>query len=411
MAYVIGRYPAVSHTFILREVRALEARGCQVRTFSIWKTYPSQLLAKADREEAARTTALLPLRLRMVVGALAVLLRRPQALRAALGEARTLSDGMPGWRRHLLTLGWILESAMIVHACRAAGIRHVHAHLGGTAPAVALLTAVVGCAHDGPGTWTWSFTVHGPDEFYAVFREGLQEKVRRATFVVAISDFARSQLMTLADEGGWDKIHVVRCGIDPSVYEPVAPAGPEDGPVRVLCVGRLTRIKGQGVLLQATRELVDRGVAVEVTIVGDGPKRDDLEDLTADLGLQDVVRFAGAVGQDAIRREYAAADLFCLSSFAEGVPIVLMEAMGMGKPVVASRIMGVPELVEDGVNGRLVAPGRPDLLADALAELAADPALRRRMGAAGRATVVREFSVAAQAENLHHLFDRFASQA
>jgi glycosyltransferase involved in cell wall biosynthesis len=408
---VTGRYPTVSHTFILREAGALEARGWEVRRFAIWKSPPEQLLAQADRDEAQRTTALLPLRARLLLGALGVFARRPKTLRIAVAEARELSRAVRGPRRWLLAASWVLEGAMVVGACRRDGIRHVHAHLGGTAPSVALVTAAIGCVLDGPGAWTWSFTVHGPAEFYDVFRESLDKKVRQATFVVAISDFARSQLMTLVDEDDWEKIHVVHCGVDVARFAPPGEATAAGGPVRVLCVGRLTRIKGQAVLLEALQRLVARGIEVEATLVGDGPMRDDLERLARQMSLNGAVRFTGAIGHDEIRAHYATADVFCLSSFAEGVPVVLMEAMAMGKPVVASQVMGVSELVQDGLNGRLVPPGRADLLAEALAQLAADAQLRARMGAAGRDTILREFSLDQQGDNLQRLLERYAAQA
>lgn len=412
VAYLTGRYPTISHTFIVREVRALRALGVNTEAFAIWRSDRQQLTSEVDREEAARTTWLLPLRLRHGLRAVITLTFRPLAALAAIKEARALSRPGSGLRRHVLAVSWVLEAAIILSICRRTGSRHVHAHLSGTATAVAGLVAVLGCAADGEGTWTWSFTVHGPDEFYDVVRESLALKVLRATFVVAISDFARSQLMALVDEEAWSKIHVVHCGVDPALFAPVSrrvsPAGDR---LRVLCVGRLTRIKGHGVLIEAARQLSGRGVPIEVTIVGDGAKREDYQQLVVDSGLDDVVRFTGALGQDVIRREFAVADVFCLTSFAEGVPVVLMEAMAMGIPVVASNVMGVPELVHDGVNGRLVAPGRPDLVAAAIEELAHDPAERRRLGAAGRQTVTRRYNVNVQAQLLKELYERFAAGA
>lgn len=311
----------------------------------------------------------------------------------------------------MLGASWILEALLVWQACRRAGVRHVHAHLGGTAPAVALLVAALGDAVDGKGSWTWSFTVHGPAEFYDVVRERLAVKVRGATFVVAISEFARSQLMALVDEPEWEKLHIVHCGVDPAVFAPPAGVVPEGTATTVLCVGRLTRIKGQAVLLEALRRLRERGVPIRGRLVGDGPKRADYERIAAEKGLDGTVTFTGSVGQDVIRDEFAGSDVFCMSSFAEGVPVVLMEAMAMGKPVVAPRIMGIGELVEDGVSGRLVTPGRPDLLADALEHLAADPELRARMGEAGRSKVREDFDVAREAARLHELLARYAASA
>jgi glycosyltransferase involved in cell wall biosynthesis len=170
-------------------------------------------------------------------------------------------------------------------------------------------------------------------------------------------------------------------------------------------VARLTQVKGHGVLLEALRQLRDREVAIRLTMVGEGPKRHELEQLARDLDIASMVTFAGAVGREHVRRYYAEADAFCLSSFAEGVPVVLMEAMAMGLPVVAADVMGVGELVEDNASGLLVRPGRPDLLADALERLVADPDLRRQLGTAGRATVERAFDIRRSAAEIHGAFE------
>jgi colanic acid/amylovoran biosynthesis glycosyltransferase len=180
--------------------------------------------------------------------------------------------------------------------------------------------------------------------------------------------------------------------------------GAARGPVRLLSVGRLAQVKGQAVLLRALRELRDRGIPFEATIVGDGPKRADLVRLASELDIQDQVEFTGAIGQDRIRWYYANSDIFCLSSFAEGVPVVLMEAMATGLPVVAPAVMGVAELVEDGLSGSLIRPGRADLLADAVQRLVEDPAARVALGEQGRRKVVEEFDIGASADALLELY-------
>jgi glycosyltransferase involved in cell wall biosynthesis len=206
--------------------------------------------------------------------------------------------------------------------------------------------------------------------------------------------------MAITDEARWSRFEVVHCGIDPARFAPVDRSG-RDG-VEVLCVGQLLPRKGQRVLLDAVASLRDRGVDVRVTLVGDGPSRSALEAAVDALDLRDRVKLTGAVGQDDIRTLYDAADLFCLPSFAEGVPVVLMEAMAAGLPVVTTPIAGVPELV-DAATGVLVAPGRADLLADALESLAADPERRVAMGRAGRAKVEAEFASSPNASRLRDL--------
>ena len=397
LAYLTGRHPTISHTFILQEVRALRVRGVEVETFSIWKTDAAELLADADREEAARTFSVFPLRPLLLLKAHAT------ALRLAL------SMGVPGVRGRLLGLSWFVEAMTFWHTMAKRGVTHVHAHLNGSAPTVALIIAHFSRAAGRP--LTWSMTVRGPAEFYDVARERLSRKVREATFVVAISDFARSQLLGPVDAEHHAKIHVVHCGIDLAVFDPALDATAEDHDrsLHLLSVSRLTRIKVHAVLLGAIAQLVAQGVPVRATIVGDGPTREALESLAADWGVDDRVLFTGAVGHDAIRAHYAAADVFCLTSFAEGVPVVLMEAMAMRIPVVASRVMGVGELVEDGESGILLRPARPDLVADALRRLQASPELRRRMGAAGQAAVRRKFDVDDSTRQLAQLFSAYTA--
>jgi colanic acid/amylovoran biosynthesis glycosyltransferase len=396
IAYLTGRYPAISHTFILREVQALRRVGVEVSTHSIWRTSEGDLLSADDRAEAEVTQNVLPPHLPSVLHALRT---RPRAAAAALARALRLArPGISGRARGVL---WFLEAATLWRRLESEGITHVHAHLNGTAPTVALLVAALGGSPR--RRWTWSLTVHGPTEFYDVYGERLAEKVRDADLVVAISEFARSQLMGLVEEEHWAKIHVVHCGVEPRVFAP-APERRDGGPLRVLNVSRLTAPKGNAVLLEAIADLRDRGVEAEATIVGDGVRRATLERLAGDLGIADRVRFLGAVAPDRIPQELARADVFCLPSFAEGVPVVLMEAMAMEVPVVASAVMGVPELVEDGTSGLLVAPGRPDAVADALATLAADPARRKALGRAGRSKVLAEFDVDRSAQLLR---DRF----
>jgi colanic acid/amylovoran biosynthesis glycosyltransferase len=408
IAYLIGRYPAISHTFILQEVRALRARGINVETFSIWRTDERQLLAPADREEAARTFSFFPLRPVTVLRAHAAAIRRsPSGYGAALRLA--LGLGVPGLRGRLLGLSWFVEAITFWRTMARRGVTHVHAHLNGTAPTVALVIAHFSRAVGRP--LAWSMTVHGPAEFYDVARERLPRKVREATFVVAISDFARSQLLGLVDTEHHAKIHVVHCGVDAIVFDadPAPDAQDPDRPLHVLCVSRLARVKGHAVLLGAIAQLAEQGVRVRATLVGDGATREALEGLATELGIDDQVVFTGAVGHDVIRAHYATADVFCLTSFAEGVPVALMEAMAMRIPVVASQVMGVGELVKDGKSGMLVRPARPDLVADALRRLQASTELRRRMGAAGREAVLREFDVHESARQLAQLFSAHAA--
>jgi glycosyltransferase involved in cell wall biosynthesis len=277
----------------------------------------------------------------------------------------------------------------------------VHVHFANAASSIAMLYAYFA----EPEGATWSLTMHGPAEFDHVGFFRLAEKVQRARFVVCISDYARSQLMKLTPPDQWRKLIVVHCGVDPTVFNPGPDRHRESGDrLTVLCVGRLAPDKGYGILFDALASLpADDARRIEVVIVGDGPQREELQRRAAELpGCQ--VTFAGAAGQDRLLPLYGQADIFCLPSLAEGLPVVLMEAMAMGLPVIAPGIMGIPELVTDRTTGLTVSPGRADLLAGALRELLDDEGLRRTLGEAGRERVLADYDVRRSAELLNDLY-------
>ncbi|HSR94401.1 MAG TPA: glycosyltransferase family 4 protein [Solirubrobacterales bacterium] len=409
IAYLTTRYPSVSHTFILREVEALRSLGFEVETFSVWRTARADLLSAADRRAFDSTYALLPPRLRDYLRAhLDALGASPwQYLRNLLASSKFAE---PGLRGRLLPLLWAMQAIVLWQRCRDAGVEHVHVHFAGAPPAVAGLAArFARRSGRAGGPRSWSATVHGPVEFHD---RRLGEKLAGASGVVCISDFARSQVMTRLGEREWGKLDVVRCGLDIAAFDArrngAVAVEPGAGPLKLLCVGRLISLKGQAILLEATAELLARGLDVRLTVVGDGPKRQALESRCRELGLSERVEWTGAVGQEEIPGHYAAADVFCLPSFAEGVPTVLMEAMLTETPVVSTRIAGVSELVDDGAGGVLIPPGRVDSLVASIERLAADPALRKRLGAAGRSKVEAEFDAARSARRLAELFETYA---
>ena len=314
--------------------------------------------------------------------------------------------------RRLWQLFYFLEAIVVWSHCRRRGVRHLHAHLLNQASDAAMIASRYGNARGGGPAWTWSFTMHGPNEFYDVSRYRLAAKAGDADAVICISDFARSQVMGFTPEARWPRLRVVHCGLDPTEFDPDQAPPPVPvgaGPLRILYVGRLVPFKGQAILLEALAALRAGGVEARLTMIGAGPSRRGLEARARELGLEAAVEFTGAVGQDEIRAHYAAADVFCLPSFAEGVPVVLMEAMAMRVPVVTSRIMGITELVEDGEDGLLVRPGRADELAAALRRLALDPELRRRLGRRGRERVVAEFDVRESGRELASIFAALGS--
>jgi colanic acid/amylovoran biosynthesis glycosyltransferase len=396
LAYLCNQYPAISHTFVMREVQALRDLGAEIATISIRRSDPDHLKADADRREFEATHALLPIGpARLLRTHLTALARESRRYVATLLWALRI-EGKSG-RGRLWQLFYFAEAVLVWDRMRRDGLSHVHAHFTTPTADVAMIAARLGRG------WSYSFSAHGTD-IQASDPSSLAETVRHARFVVCVSDFGRSQLMALVEEEHWPKIHVVRCGIDLSEFQG-RPDGRESAdPLRILNVGRLHPVKGHAVLLEALALLLGMGIAAELTIVGDGDRRGALERLAATLGVADSVAFAGSVGQHEIRGFYERADVFCLPSLGEGIPVVLMEAMAMRLPVVSSSIMGIPELVDDGVGGLLVPAGRADQVAAALRRLADDPELCERLAKHAHQKVAADHDGTRAAERLAELF-------
>ncbi|WP_345710882.1 glycosyltransferase, partial [Kineococcus glutinatus] len=300
---------------------------------------------------------------------------------------------------------YLAEALVLLEELRRRGIRHLHVHFANGSADVARLVVAMGRALDGPQAgWRWTLSMHGPTEFEAVTAHDLPAKVRSAAAVACISDFCRAQLMRHSEPSSWPKLHLVRMGVDAARFTDASAerAQRPTGPLRVLFVGRLVPEKGPALLLDAVAELRRRrgAAAVELRVVGGGPLEDGLRRQVRAGGLGNAVSLLGPLANEELPPQYRWADVFCLPSFAEGVPVVLMEAMATGLPVVTTAIAGVPELVRDGENGLLVPPGRVDALVDALLALADDPRTRHRLGAAGRGRVVGEFDPALNADRL-----------
>jgi glycosyltransferase involved in cell wall biosynthesis len=276
------------------------------------------------------------------------------------------------------------------------GARHMHAHFGTNSAEIVMLANALG----GP---PFSFTVHGPDEFLGPM--GLDEKIRRSTFVVAISSFCRSQLYLRSQYRDWSKIKVVHCGLERAFYD-IGDTGGVSTP-RFLCVGRLSEEKGQRLLIEAFARLAAKGVKFELVLAGDGPMRDELESLIARTGLGDSIRITGWISSTEVRDEILAARALVLPSFAEGLPVVIMEAMALRRPVLTTYIAGIPELVQSGENGWLFPASSVDDLTNAIEDCLAAPLEKlRRFGDAGHQRVVERHSIESEARKLAEHFAR-----
>ena len=376
VAYVSSHYPTISHTFIQTEILGLAPHGVDVEPFALNSPSDGDLLTDLDRSESARTFYVKATpKGRIIRMALGALVRHPVRLtRTYLRLHRHDALSLPQLAKRTLQF---VEGLIVAAECRRRGISRLHAHMGGAPATVTWYAAEIGSALTGR-PWTWSLTVHGWSEFVDEREHRLREKLGAASRVVAISDFTRSQLMRIAPTDVWDRIVTVRCGID---LERFARRGDEAGAWAtrtVVVTARLAPEKGHSVLLDALALLRERGVECRVRFVGSGPMHDELCRTVERLGLGDRVDFVGALPPDGVAAELRGAAVFCLPTFAEGLPIVLMEAAATGVPLVTTYIAGIPELV-DHESGHLVPAGRADLLADALTAALDDVAARDRL--------------------------------
>jgi glycosyltransferase involved in cell wall biosynthesis len=395
VAYLVNRYPAISHTFIRREIAGVEGCGLQVLRYSIRPTEDLGSVDPADRVERERTTVLLgtgawPLLASMIGTALGRPLRFAKALAAAWRMGAR--SGRGGRLRHLAYLG---EACLLRRLLARESVDHLHAHFGTNPAAVALLCRLLG----GP---PYSFTVHGPEEFDRPENLSLREKILQAEFVVAVSQFGRGQLLRWTDAASWPKLIVVRCGVDVGFLGEV-PASAEAP--RLVCVGRLCEDKGQLLLVEAAGRLAREGVPFELCLVGDGSLRGPIEARIRELALEGKVILKGWMDGAGVRDEILRSRALVLPSLAEGLPVVLMEALALQRPVLSTYIAGIPELVSPGVNGWLVPSGAADPLVSALRQVLGSPRERlEAFGRAGRAAVLERHDASKEAARLAEHF-------
>lgn len=400
IAYLINQYPKISHSFIRREIRELERLGFDIDRIAI-RGWDGEDVDELDLAERQRTRYVLRDGTKaLLVSCFRVLLRRPVRLLSALQLAWAMSRRAE--RPLVVHLIYVAEACRIVQWIETDRVDHLHAHFGTNSAEIALLVHVLG----GP---RWSFTVHGPEEFDKAPLIHMTEKLRRCAFVVPISSYGRSQLFRMLDRESWHKVHVVHCGLDASFF-----ASPPPLPVvgrRLVCVGRLCEQKGQLLLLEAARQLMTRGVEFELVIVGDGEMRPDVDAFIARHGLQERVQVTGWLFNEAVVEQIRAARALVLPSFAEGLPVVLMEAMALGRPVISTFVAGIPELVESGTNGWLVPAGDVEALVDAM-QVCLETSVEKlaAMGTAARERVAARHDGEREAIKLAQLFTESANR-
>ncbi len=395
IAYLINAYPRPSQSFIRREMAALEAAGVRVERFAI--RAGETPVDEVDRKEARRTRYVLGSGAgRLIWLTLLTLLTRPLAVAQTIRLVWKV--GKRSDRGVLFHLIYLVEACVLAQWFARDEIQHVHSHFGTNSTTVAMLCNSLG----GP---SYSFTAHGPEEFDKPDALALREKVNNAAFVVAVCEFGKSQLFRWCRHEQWHKVHVIRCGVDDSFLAPIestVPVAPE-----LLSVGRLAEQKGQLLLIEAASMLAGRGFEFHLTIVGDGEMREEIEKLIEERRLGDRITLAGWKSNSAIKQMMLDSRALVMPSFAEGLPVVLMESLALKRPVISTYIAGIPELVETGVCGHLVPAGDVPALADAMVRvLSATPEQLEQLGIAGRQRVLKRHDASIEAGRLAVLFRR-----
>lgn len=394
IAYLTTQYPAVSHTFIRRELLEIERRGHEVHRFSI-RPHPSAPVDPKDKEEFAKTLHVLRQpKSRLILALVKAALAQPGKTFSALGHTAKLAKRSErGLFKHL---AYVAEAAFLLAEFRRRQIEHVHVHFGTNAAAVAMLVREMG----GP---PFSVTVHGPSEFDAPIGLSLGDKIRAAEFVCAITDYCAAQLRRWVTIEHWDKIKVIHCTVGEQFFQAAAPMDPASK--TFVCIGRLAPQKGHLMLVDAFAQAIKSGVDAKLVLCGDGDLRPAIEKQAADAGIKDRVEITGWIDEAEVRRRLLASRCMVLASFAEGLPMVIMEAFALGRPVISTTIAGIPELVVPGVNGWLVTAGRADQTAVAIRSVMSTPVPKlQEMAAAGRQMVLDHHNTTIEGEKLERLF-------
>jgi colanic acid/amylovoran biosynthesis glycosyltransferase len=390
ISYLVNQYPKVSHSFIRREILALERQGFHVQRIAL-RGWDEKLVDAQDVNEREKTKYVLKEGVASLIFAtIKTFVNSPiiflQALLLALKMAKKSEKSLP---YHLV---YLAEACKLLAWLKDNQSQHLHAHFGTNSAEIAMLANKL-------SNISYSFTVHGPEEFDKPQSLGLNTTISMAKFVVAISSFGRCQLFRWANFADWEKIKVVHCGLEADFYNVTAQAMPLKP--RLVCVGRLCEQKGQMLLIEAAKRLRDDSVDFELVLAGDGEMRADVEALINQYTLQNQIKITGWISSEAVRTHILEAQVLVLPSFAEGLPVVIMEAMSLRRPVISTYIAGIPELVKQGENGWLCVAGDIDDLTRAMREALTTPLARlETMGDAAYKRVIERHNIDIEAAKL-----------
>ena len=393
LAYLTTAYPNVSHTFIKREIQELERRGHAIVRVAI--RAGEAVVDPDDQAEYEKTLHLLNqptswLVARILGGLIIANARILGAMRSAWRMCRASDRGI---LRHA---AYLLEALALLSYFRRSDAKHVHVHFGTNSAAVAMLVGRL-------GGQSYSMTIHGPDEFDAPIGFSLAEKMQAALFTVAISNYCASQLRRWVTTEEWGKIFVVHCTVGSEWVSAACPIETDSG--SIVCVGRLSAQKGQLSLIDAVAEAVSLGFSDHLYLIGDGEMRSAIEERIASHKLSGHVTITGWCSGPDVRELLLQARALVLPSFAEGLPVVIMESMALHRPVLSTFVAGIPELVLNGETGWLVPAGDHDALVNALMRLhVSSLAELREMGATGAELVKQRHFVETEVARLHNLF-------
>lgn len=386
LAYLTTEYPAVSHTFIRREILELEKRDHQILRFSIRK--PTNCIDQQDISEFNKTTYILTQpKINMLLICFKTMLASP--IRSLVALKALFNFSRRSERGHLRHLAYFVEACVLLKYLISSEIKHVHIHFGTNATAVAYAARLLSGK-----SITYSFTAHGPDEFDAPIGLSLKEKILESAFVVAISNFGASQLKRWIPVNDWSKVRVVGCTVDSHFSGDDIIVDIADNNHTFICVGRLSAQKGHFILLDALEMLIKGGSSCQLILAGDGELREEIESYIQQKNLLSNVTITGWIKGDEVRNLILASRAMVLPSFAEGLPVVIMESFILSRPVLTTHIAGIPELVKDGLNGWLVPPNDPVQLADSMEKILQTPVSRLLdMGKEGKRSVQLKHTV------------------